>query len=147
MSNSFTTKKTVAFAIGLAMAFSAVFASTAGAQTAEELQAQISNLLQMIASLQAQLGQGSTTPATTGTCTAAQFTLTHKAGDRGGEVKAIQEFLNRDAATTVAASGAGSIGNETSYFGPATKAAVIKFQNKYASEVLAPVGLSAGTGY
>ncbi len=148
MTNSFTTKKVVALGLGLALAFSAVFATTARAATDEDLQAQISNLLAMIATLQAQLA-GGTTGGTTGGSTAAamQFTLTHKVGDRGGEVMDIQKFLNQDAATMVASSGAGSPGMETSFFGPATKAAVIKFQNKYASEVLAPVGLSQGTGY
>lgn len=68
-------------------------------------------------------------------------------GDSGADVLALQKFLNATAATSIAASGIGSAGNETDYFGGLTANAVAKFQDMYASEVLAPVGLSAGTGY
>ena len=75
------------------------------------------------------------------------FTQDLTMGSTGPEVLNLQKFLNMDPDTAVASSGVGSPGNETSYFGQLTKSAVIKFQNKYASEVLAPVGLSQGTGY
>lgn len=68
-------------------------------------------------------------------------------GFSGAQVLALQQILNRDPATFIATAGPGSPGNETNYFGSLTKAAVIRFQEKYASEVLAPAGLSQGSGY
>jgi peptidoglycan hydrolase-like protein with peptidoglycan-binding domain len=74
------------------------------------------------------------------------FTNYLKIGASGQDVKNLQIFLNSQG-FTVSASGAGSPGSETSYFGPATYRSLIKFQNYYASSILAPVGLTQGTGY
>ncbi|MDO8633281.1 MAG: hypothetical protein Q7K38_01920 [Candidatus Wildermuthbacteria bacterium] len=123
-------------------------AGSASALTADELQVQITALLAQLQALQSQLTQVSGTPsAGTAACAGVSFTRNLAVGSSGTDVKCLQSILNTSADTQVAASGVGSAGNETTTFGSLTKAGVVKFQNKYASEVLTPLGLSAGTGF
>ena len=63
------------------------------------------------------------------------------------DIKRLQIFLNSDPDTKIAVSGAGSPGKETNYFGILTYKAVIKFQEKYAKDILVPWGFVKGTGY
>jgi hypothetical protein len=116
------------------------------ALTAEELQVQINALLAQLTTLQAQLAtlQGGTGAIS---CTISSFTSGLSQGSSGEEVKCLQKVLNSDVATKVADSGAGSPGSETTYFGSLTKAAVVKFQDKYAATILTPLGLTSGTGF
>jgi peptidoglycan hydrolase-like protein with peptidoglycan-binding domain len=74
------------------------------------------------------------------------FTKSLSLGMNDPQVQILQQLLNKDAQTQVIAVGPGSSGNETTYFGPATKRAVIKFQEKYALDILIPAGLSYGNG-
>lgn len=138
MSKALATKNVAAVLLGLGMILSVfAFATPANAQSTGDLQAQINALLAQISALQ---GSSSSTSC------AFTFTANLKVGSKGAEVMNLQKFLNKWPETQVAVSGAGSPGNETSTFGPATKAAVIKFQEKYAADILTPVGLSKGTG-
>ena len=130
-------KKIIASVLAIVFAFSMV--GPVSADTS--LQDQINALLATIAQLQAQIaGQ---TATTTGLCLTGDLSL----GMTSTAVKTLQQGLNQDPATQVAFSGAGSPGFETSYFGGLTKAAVIKFQDLYAPEVLASWGFTKGTGY
>ena len=97
------------------------------------LQAQIAALLVQVQALQARINaQGSSTGAS---CT---FTRNLTLGSTGADVRCLQQFLNAKG-YVIAASGAGSPGNETTYFGSLTKAALARFQ--------AANGVSPAAGY
>lgn len=61
-------------------------------------------------------------------------------GMKSKEVVCLQEFLKSQAEIYPE-------GLVTGFFGPLTKKAVIKFQEKYSSEILAPFGLQKGNGF
>ncbi len=129
--------------VAVAMVLSA-FAPVAKAQTTEDLQTMINDLLAQVAALQSQAGQGATSAA--GVC---PYTWTRdlNTGATGADVKMLQMFLNADADTRVSAEGVGSAGMETEYYGPATAAAVSKLQVKYRADILSPANLVNPTGY
>jgi len=70
------------------------------------------------------------------------FNTNTKLGSTGVEVMNLQKVLNMYPQTQVSTSGAGFPGMETSYFGPATKAAVNKFHALH----LVELGITAPTG-
>ncbi|MDR3642732.1 MAG: peptidoglycan-binding protein [Candidatus Doudnabacteria bacterium] len=79
------------------------------------------------------------------TARAAVFNRNLSQGSTGTDVKQLQQYLNGHN-FPLAQSGPGSPGRETSYFGPLLKAALIKFQDFFAAEILQPLGLTQGTG-
>lgn len=95
-------------------------------------------------------GVAETTPAPTSETTPVTslftFTLDLKLNDFGEQVFQLQKYLNANG-FTVAQTGAGSPGNETTYFGTRTYAALVKFQDEHAAEILTPVGLTKGSGF
>ncbi len=98
------------------------------ALTVEELQAQINALMAQLSTL-----QGTTTTTTTGAgvpavCAGITFSRNMTTGAVGSDVKCLQAILNMSPTTQVATTGAGSPGNETTYFGPRTLVAVRVFQ-------------------
>ncbi len=123
MSKALATKNvaTALIGLGVVVAFAFSFASTVKADTVSDLQSQVQTLLAQISAL-----QGSS--STTGSGTGFTFTQNLQVGSKGAEVLQLQKFLNSHGAV-IAKTGAGSAGNETSSFGPATKKAVMAFQS------------------
>jgi peptidoglycan hydrolase-like protein with peptidoglycan-binding domain len=74
------------------------------------------------------------------------FTKDLRSGDTDPDVKELQKVLNADPDTIVSDGDVGSVGQETEFFGAATRAAVIKFQNKYKDVVLTLNGISSANG-
>ena len=117
-------KRTIITTI-LALALVATVApATTQATTIDDLLAQISALQAQLVAL-----QGGSTPVPTGivACSGVTFTRDLTVGATGSDVKCLQTLLNANG-YTLAATGAGSPGMETSYFGPATLGAVKSFQ-------------------
>jgi hypothetical protein len=140
------TAKFAVAAVAVAMIFSA-FAPAAQAQTTEDLQQMINDLLAQVAELQSGLGGVTTGDSMTSDVCPYTWTRDLNMGSEGADVMKLQQFLNSNADTRVSATGAGSAGMETMYYGPATGAAVAKFQVMHRAEVLTPNGLVNPTTY
>lgn len=74
-----------------------------------------------------------------------QFTRSLRLGQSGDDVMMLQKFLNTHGAP-IATSGRGSLGNETTLFGPLTQKALIRYQEANAGAILTPQGFTRGTG-
>ncbi|OHA63176.1 MAG: hypothetical protein A2842_00085 [Candidatus Wildermuthbacteria bacterium RIFCSPHIGHO2_01_FULL_48_25] len=116
----------------------AVFAfavPSADALTDEEIKALIMQLQEQIAQLQKQLAE--TEPQ----AWCHTFDINMKIGGTGSEVMALQTALEKEGLYTVFE------GQEFALFDESLASAVVGFQEKYKSEILAPFRLAHGTGF
>lgn len=80
-----------------------------------------------------------------GVCPKYSFSRQLKLGSNGEDVRQLQKFLNC-VGFKLGETGPGAPGNETNVFAARTRSALNAFQEKYATEVLVPVGAAKGTG-
>jgi len=116
-------KKIIASVLAVAFAFS--MAGPVGAITDAEYQTLLDQLADLTALYNTLLAQ---TSVPTTSATAVCFDADLSKGMTSNDVENLQIVLNKNASTQVASSGAGSPGNETTYFGSLTLAAVKTFQ-------------------
>lgn len=133
----------VAFAVTSFPAFGQDINSMSTAQ----LMALLNNLQAQIGATKSTSGVSSQVVASSNAACPYVWSRNMGVGSRGEDVRRLQQFLNSDAQTSVAKTGVGSPSKETTYYGLGTSRAIVRFQDKYASEVLTPIGLSKGTGY
>jgi len=105
--------------------------------TVEELKARIAELTAQLTTLQAQLAELQEEETV---LTGETLDVNLRYDDRGNDVILLQTWLAKDPEVYPE-------GLITGWFGPLTQAAVIRFQEKYAEEVLDPWGLTVGTAF
>ncbi len=137
--------KTKWLAVGLvgvgvaAVLFAGAFAQVANAQSMT-----LKDLVELFISLgiispeKAEQARSAVSSSSSGTTAGTTFARSLTVGSTGNDVKELQKFLNSKG-YTVASSGPGSVGSESTYFGPATRAALAKYQ--------AANGISPAVGY
>jgi len=112
--------------------------------TKEQLMSQIEQLQALVRQLVAQLAaltSATDQPKTTNSSACPAISVNLSFGEKNDSVVCLQEFLKSRGPDIYPE------GLVTGYFGNLTKSAVIRFQEKYANDILAPFGLIAGNGF
>jgi hypothetical protein len=117
IAKDFASKFAVAF-VAVAMILMAFAPAVKAAETTEDLQATINDLLAQVAALQGQLGDEDAAPASSASCESIPAPLTM--GSQGASVTALQNRLIADGQAIAAGA--------TGYFGAQTKAALAAWQ-------------------
>ena len=109
--------------------------------TSVEISAKIAQILAVLETLKAMIQESQAVELSPGAVPAGyQLSGVLVSGQTSDSVKYLQVFLKAQGEEIYPE------GIVSGWFGPKTKAAVIRFQEKYASEILSPLGLTAGTG-
>lgn len=138
------TKRIATIGVVGVVAFSMVGTSASAALTQTQIDAIVTMVQSFgadattVANVRASLTGGTPTTGGTTTATACSFTKDLTLGSTGTDVKCLQQYLN-GAGYPVASTGVGSAGNEGTYFGSLTQAALAKWQ--------AAMGVSPAAGY
>jgi hypothetical protein len=133
-----TIKLVIVVLMAVAIAFSAlapIFGAETALLTRDEIKEEVASFVKDVQEITKEVAETPRTVTVTNTVRGVPggFAFRNELRERtaGDAVRYLQIALNVDPKTRVAESGPGSPGRETNYFGPATRRAVIKFQQKY----------------